>query len=187
MRALAILAALLLAGCVTAPHKTTHRLDFDDGVCSGTAVGKHVILSAEHCFTGSHTLAIDGKPVEVLQIVTDGNDHALATVSATFDDIATRGYAGQIGQHVHYWGNPAGLGGMYREGYISGTWVVAGKATNLIDVNGFYGDSGAGVFDADGHLIGVISVLYQNAESGYIKFMGIYPFKFTREQWEGAQ
>jgi hypothetical protein len=91
MRLLAILAAVFLAGCAVAPHKTTHRLEFDDGICSATAVGRHVLLSAAHCFEGAHTLKVDGVPVAVMQIVSDGSGHVLVTVSRSFTHVAQRG------------------------------------------------------------------------------------------------
>ena len=53
----------------------------------------------------------------------------------------------------------------------------------LLDVNGYYGDSGAGVFNTSGELIGVVSLLYQDNQNGYIKFMGMFPLKFTDAQW----
>ena len=183
MRNLAILAAALLAGCAIAPHKTTHRLAFDDGICSGTAVGRHTLLSASHCFAGEHSLSVDGNPVEVIKIITDGADHALVTVSVTFEDVAVRGQLAHVGDHVYYWGNPAGIADMYREGYVSGVWVIGGKSITLLSANGFFGDSGAGVFDTHGQLIGVVSVMYQTASGGYLKFMGLYPLKFTAAQW----
>jgi V8-like Glu-specific endopeptidase len=187
MRTLAILAAVMLAGCGAVPRKTTHRLTFGDGVCSATAVGRNTILSAAHCFEGAHSLSIDGVPVEVAKIVSDGSDHVLVTVSATFQDVAKRGHSTHVSDRVHYWGNPTGLHDLYREGYVAGVAIIGGKAVTLIDSNIFYGDSGAGVFDASSRLIGVVSVLYQDTNRGYIKFMGMYPLRFTAKQWAEVQ
>lgn len=187
MRLLAILAAVFLAGCAVAPHKTTHRLEFDDGICSATAVGRHVLLSATHCFKGAHALKVDGVPVAVTQIVSDGADHVLVTVSRSFAHVAVRGHPPHVGDHVRYWGNPAGLHDMYREGYVSGVVIVKGRAATMVSIAGFYGDSGAGVFDASGRLVGVVSILYQSTRGGYLKFMGMYPLQFTAKQWSGVR
>lgn len=183
MRLLAILAVLMLAGCAAPGVKVSHRLDFNDGVCSGTAVGRHTILSATHCFIGSKTLAVDGVPVSIVQLINDGNDHALAVVTMTFDAIAPIHAGTYSGQHVHYWGQPAALHTIYREGYVAGYVVDSGKQLALLDINGFGGDSGAGVFDADGSIVGVVSVIYQTSQGGYLKFMGLYPLKFAAKQW----
>lgn len=42
------------------------RLEMDgNGVCSGTAIGPHLILSATHCFVGMKALTVNGKDVKV--------------------------------------------------------------------------------------------------------------------------
>jgi hypothetical protein len=42
------------------------RLEINDnGVCSGTAIGPHLILSATHCFTELKTLKVNDKVVTV--------------------------------------------------------------------------------------------------------------------------
>jgi hypothetical protein len=187
MRLLAILAMFLLAGCAVSPHKTTHRLTFDDGICSATAVGTHTILGAEHCFKGAHKLDVDGVPVAVLKVMADGADHVLVIVTATFADVAQIGPVPDQGDAVHYWGNPSGLFDVYRAGYVAGSAVADGHVFQLVACDGFYGDSGAGVFDTHGQLVGVISLMYQNTDRGYIKFMGMYPLQFTAEQWAKIQ
>lgn len=90
MKFIAILlcAALTLLGCqslVSQSHRTTLALRMDDGTCSGTAVGRHVVLTASHCLVGQSHLAIDGKAVAVKKIISDGHDHSLVVVDRTFD------------------------------------------------------------------------------------------------------
>lgn len=42
------------------------RLEMDgNGVCSGTAIGPHLILSATHCFVGMKALTVNGKDAKV--------------------------------------------------------------------------------------------------------------------------
>lgn len=42
------------------------RLEMDgNGMCSGTAIGPHLILSATHCFVGMQALAVNGKDAKV--------------------------------------------------------------------------------------------------------------------------
>lgn len=42
------------------------RLEMDgNGVCSGTAIGPHLILSATHCFVGMKALTVNGKEAKV--------------------------------------------------------------------------------------------------------------------------
>lgn len=99
MRAFLIVLLLGLAGCATNPlvwvHDFTHHLTmkFEEGAgsCSGTAVGPHAILTAEHCLAHAEALAIDGKPVAVKSLILDGADHAIVVVDATFDHYAIIG------------------------------------------------------------------------------------------------
>lgn len=66
-------------------------------------------------------------------------------------------------------------------GYV-GKNALGGPWT-LYDLNGFFGDSGSGVFDADGYLVGVISMEYSQAfQDAYMKVMGSLPLKFTAQQ-----
>jgi hypothetical protein len=185
MRLIAILAAVFLAGCVSSCPRASHRLEFDDGVCSATAVGRHTLLSATHCFAGAHSLAVDGVPVQVLALIQDGNDHTLAIVSTTFTAIAELGHAPSVADPVHYWGEPGAMHDLYRKGYMSGDVVLDGHMIELFDVNGFFGDSGAALLDDQGRIVGVVSVLYQNTP--FLKFMGAYPLTFTAKQWASIQ
>jgi hypothetical protein len=183
MRLLAILAIFLLAGCAALPQNTAHRVDLKTGICSGTAVGTHTLLSAGHCFTDKHSILIDGKPAAVLNVIPDGADHVLVIVTATFTDIATRGQMPGVGGNVEYWGNPDGLHDIYRRGYIVGPVVVDDKYIVLLNANGAGGDSGAGVFNDAGQLVGVISLAWQDTQMVYLKFMGMQPLQFTAKQW----
>jgi len=90
MKLLAILlcATLTLVGCqsvVSRSHQATLALRMDHGTCSGTAVGKHVVLTASHCLLGETTLAVDGSTVAVKEVINDGHDHSLVVVDRSFD------------------------------------------------------------------------------------------------------
>lgn len=42
------------------------RLEMNgNGVCSGTSIGPHLILSATHCFVGMKALTVNGKDAKV--------------------------------------------------------------------------------------------------------------------------
>jgi len=57
----------------------------------------------------------------------------------------------------------------------------------MYDINGWFGDSGAGIFDRDGKLVGVISILYSTSDTQPMHLMGSLPLRFTAEQWRQAQ
>ena len=195
-RIAAFCVAMAILGCAYAhePTLTTMRLDFDDGTCSGTVVAPSVILSAGHCFETDEeendwgwkipaptSVLVDGYKVNILAVVKDGNDHALAKVDFVFSHYERIHKAPQVGAKVHWWGNPGGLNNVYREGYIASYH----HSDMIMDINGFFGDSGAGVFNEFEELVGVVSYINVNAHEG-MKFtlMGAKALEFTPLQYD---
>jgi V8-like Glu-specific endopeptidase len=175
--------------------QTTARLDFNDGTCSGTIVAPNVILSAAHCFEEEEdvmsyfglapqrtTMKVDGYQVKILAYVSDDNDHELVRVDYTFKQYSRLAKLPAVGAHVHYWGNPAGINNVYREGYVTGYH----NSAMMMDINGFFGDSGAGIFNSEGNVVGVISFIQVHPHGG-LKFslMGAAtPLEFTALQYD---
>lgn len=163
MRMLALTALLLVSGwtgCASVPshsrlQATTLRLQFERGICSGTAIARDVILSAQHCFKGGGALRfVNGQPVKVIGYGKD--EHDLATIrvtGVTFKTWARRGGSLTQGERVRFWGNPGGEHNVYREGYVS-------RATTdlvVLDMTICKGDSGAGIFNQRGEVVGVVT------------------------------
>lgn len=183
--------ALVALRALAAPPVTA-RLDLDDGICSGTIIAPSVILSAGHCFEDNGeedlfpvppptTMRVDGYQVKILAIVTDDADHALVKVDFVFHAHATLGTAPAVGAKVHYWGNPAGLRNVYREGYVTSYK----HSQMLMNVNGFFGDSGAGIFDEAGNIVGVVSYIEAIPHFHLVfEMMGAYPLEFTPLQYD---
>lgn len=186
MKFLCVLLALLLSGCADAHpgdfRNTALRLDLEGGgVCSGTAVGTNVLLTAQHCTDNSPIVAINGQPARALKIVKDGKDHVLVRVTMRFKHWAKVGSGPLTGDKVRWIGNPAGNEDVYREGYISR--VHTDEVWAQADT--FGGDSGAGVRCSDGRVCGVVSagkVWVHGAFS--FSVMVMYPVQFTRAQWK---
>jgi len=182
MKALCLLAVLVLGGSWATerpksdPHATTLRLEFSDGgLCSGTAVGRHTVLTATHCLEGGAVLRnINGKVASIARQEDDGKDHSLLVVSLAFEQFAQIGGVLGQGDQVEYWGNPSGLSDQYRRGVVSGY----GQGVVLIDANGWKGDSGAGVFKA-GKVVTVVSGLFERESFG---LMVVTTLEFTPKQ-----
>lgn len=184
MKFVAVLLVLLTGcgGCVSAPsvapvrsQDATLRLEYvDGGVCSGTAVGRHTVLTATHCQDGAQLWTVNGQVVSVLNQEDDGKDHTLLQVNIEFERFAQIGGALKQGDEFEYWGNPGGLANQYRRGVVSGE----GMGAVLLDVSGWKGDSGAGIFKG-GQVVTLITGLYERGSFG---LMVAFPLEFTPEQ-----
>lgn len=176
-----LLAALLLTGCSAPEVKPpppisalTFRIEIGESVCGATAIGPSKLLTASHCMTGYPLITIDGTAVGVRDVVHDGRDHAIVTVTRTFTVWAEVGPPPKVGDVVEYYGNPLMFRQLYRRGYVS---AVDSTAT-VLDVNGYHGDSGAGVFNTHGQVVGVISGMTK----GEFRVVAMFPFAFKPEE-----
>lgn len=181
-----LLLPVLLASCAAASDVEPMRgvavsLDMSGSTCSGTVVARDVILTAAHCFDAGRLTAINGTPANALRMVKDGRDHALVKVDRTFKRWAVRGKAPQEGETVRWIGNPGGMVRVYRNGYVA----QVENGVVLIDAPVFGGDSGSGVFNAKGQLVGVVSgaKVIRNIQMT-MQLAWLEPMSFTSKQWK---
>lgn len=181
---LPVLLFLAGCGCASLPshndlRATVHRLSFTKGLCSGTAISADTIITAQHCLKlGGALVAVDGLPVKVRGIGKDKRDTlTLRVTGITFAYWARMGPALTQGAQVRWWGSPAGMTDIYREGY------VARVLTNevLIDAIAFGGDSGSGIFDSQGRLIGVLTGIkwVRNGDGILFALVVMYPVELN--------
>jgi hypothetical protein len=98
---------------------------------------------------------INGQPAKVVRSWATGVDRLRVVVSGVrFDTWATLGIAKQ-GDHVRWWGQPQGAPFIYREGVVAAIFPDG----FLLDATICHGDSGSGLFNAAGELVGVISFM----------------------------
>lgn len=176
-------AVMALAGCgAHHTHALSVHLVAGDASCSGTIIGPHAILTATHCFDGV-PIKVDGETVRIRGRLDDGADHTIIMLDKTYPRWARVGNAPRQAQHVYYYGHPGGLIDQYREGRVSGKSSDHGRIFTLYDINGWFGDSGAGIFNDDGELVGVVNVLVSTGGSDPMHLMGSQPLRFTRDEW----
>ncbi|PJL41059.1 hypothetical protein B9Y78_08110 [Stenotrophomonas maltophilia] len=161
MRTLAVLLLASLAGCADARpsiERYTYRIGTQDGgLCSATAVGREVLLTAKHCIEATDSVIyIGGKRVEIKHIETDSRDHALLWVGQRFPVWAQFGPPPKVGDEIEFYGNSEGLNQVYRRGYVAaylGPYMYSDAMVGR-------GDSGAGVFNSSGQLVGMVSAVH---------------------------
>lgn len=126
--------------------------------CSGTVVNADpgVVLTAAHCLMPGFALRFNGRPAKALRIVAlsgESQDQALMRLDITFPGAAPLGPMPKEGNRARWWGNCCDRSNFYREGYV--TDVGADDFTLVGTI--WRGDSGAGVFNEAGELVGVVT------------------------------
>ena len=161
-----ILLALLLlvagCGCVSVPSHNALQ-DFyvniqafspaGGRICSGTKTGPAELTTAKHCVSGYALKLVNGVAVSVAGIRYKGEDEAVVTLSKPmFKAWAKRGPTPNPGDRVRYWGTPLGIPNVYREGIV----VAVTDKVIAADLRVCHGDSGAGLFNDRGEMVGVV-------------------------------
>lgn len=189
-----VLALLLCASACEAgpPYERTRgivvRMETGIGQCSATMVGPNLLLSAEHCGVSTPgRLLLDGVPVDVLEVATDGRDHVLIRVDTTFKRWAELGKPPRPGDAVYVIGSPEGLKKILRLGYFVGQVDAPSPEasvranTDLFDLEAGHGDSGAAIMDRKGRIIAVLTGGYTPTHD--FRLIRAIPLGFTAEQW----
>ena len=159
MKFCVLLILCLLTGCANAhpavnPRNFALRITTDRSVCSATAVSADEIETAAHCLAFP-LASIDGHKATIVASHATGIDRLRVKVAGVrFTKWAALGKAEQ-GTHVHWWGQPLGHPFVYREGVIAQVYPDG----VLVDGTICPGDSGSGLFDSAGKLVGVISFM----------------------------
>lgn len=184
------LLSLFFGGCHKAPkpksiapqisiqQKAAHLISFkgrnaddDIGFCTGTVVGHHAIMTADHCDIGagqmSDSLSLD-LAVNVYHIQkrwNDGRDHIIYGLDGpAFEDIIeVHQRDAKIGESVYYYGDPQA--DFPQHHYIG---KVASKPADVsevdrkagiayFDIDSLPGCSGSAIYGADGYIVGLVT------------------------------
>ena len=183
-------------------EKTSNITPDDAAGCSATAIGEHVLLTAQHCDIKDGLLYLDQdhagqKPIKISEKYYDKNDHMLLVVpDVTFKYYvkydASKVRSADQGEHVYLFGNPALIMDQYREGYATGiTQIPGNEMPDEVNASGPFtmmslsivgGDSGSSVYSSvDGQLVGITT---WGINGGM--FLGSYPLIFSQAQVDQA-
>lgn len=181
MKWIVLLALALVSGCAEGHPSTALRITFaSGGLCSATAVGPDLILSAEHCFDNDRLTSINGEPAYALKMVKDGRDHVLVRVSKKFKRWSQIGANPKQAQHATLVGNPAGLPFVYRECYVA---LVQDDQILWDGCETFGGDSGGGLMIGN-RVVGVITGMKRVVSPSGFQFVMVWtmPLRFSGKQ-----
>lgn len=162
--------------------------------CTGVWISEKEILTAGHCVEHDDAEGVDpsGRKVyyviqrEVKEVLDDPaalhlgkvkaweGDHDLALIVAVPEGIPPHevaDLAGEmpgIGEHIFVVGHPRGMYWTYAEGTVS-AYRNESSVGKVVQVNAtvWFGNSGGGVFDADGKLLGICSRLTKVPQMNY--------------------
>lgn len=181
-------------------HSTTHRVGVyqqfegnpkhhhgEVGHCSGSAIGPHALLTAQHCFHDSNLVRLDDqdKPVEIVAALIDGNDHVIYLLRYDFSSWAHVDQRPLVAKEpVKFWGAPGKNSDVFRVGYFDkmATEAEIDKKFKLqkFILPTFAGDSGSGIFDQYGNVVAVIT--YADESANELS----EPLQFTDDQLDIA-
>lgn len=182
MRLLALLLLALVGGCSGCASVPSHDelrslallLTWDRGedgldICGGTPVAADALETAQHCIANA-PMAVNGAAVKVKAVEVRGTDRVTITLTEPmFRRWAKIGPQPKQGDRMRWWGNPEGLADAYRVGWV----VSVGEGYIAVDAMVCKGDSGSGLFNDAGELVGVVS--QRVPEQGKCQFMVARP------------
>lgn len=159
---------------VTIQQKASHMLGMADkngdviGVCTGTVIGPHAILTADHCDHNEEfpKVKIDYsfQQYDIVLTETDGNEHTILILDGPeFHDIAPYNVrTAKIGEHAYIVGNGGReYPGVRKDGKVIEEYDPSevDKAAGIayFDIHWIPGDSGSAIYGLDGSIVALVT------------------------------
>lgn len=148
---------------ITTSRTNTEGVLTVSGFGSGVVVGRHgYVVTCWHVVDGEEAFSVAGD-VAVLVAKDVARDLALIKVEREYTDIATWGDSSTLlpGDFVFAIGYPYDIAELATFGYVSNTgWSLEDKPYLITDASINPGNSGGGLFDSEGHFVGMPARCY---------------------------
>lgn len=169
---------------------TLSTVEGDQTICTGVAVGKHVVSTAKHCLEGGIPRFNHLECPNDYVFADDGTDNVLIWTCQTFSHYTSFAKGSpKIGERVQQWGHVLGLPLLYREGYLSRIQQTADEGfyplstIYIWDIQDAGGDSGSAIFNSKGEVVCNTSHGVMDKWAWpHFALMACFPPKFTDEQ-----
>lgn len=187
---------------ITPERRATHMITYYDdnkapsGMCTGTAVGPHALLTALHCDEGDEdTISLDlaVHKYHIIGIIYDGRDHIIYHLDGpAFTNVVTvKEREAVLGEVVTSYGD--GHRDFPQHTYYGKTIVDdnGGDTSEIDKADGAHcfslpvvpGDSGSAVYGTDGSIVALVTYGGTNDETGVQSAIG-FALAFTPQELE---
>ncbi len=180
-------------------HSTGMIVTYDDETqrwrvkCSGVWISKHYMLTAHHCvadeqrtdvlarsdYGASMSKVVEAWEAEVVKVDAI-NDLAIVKVGlpSEHETAALAWYGPTAGDTVHVVGHTMGLPWSYSAGVVGAVRTMPNVDEHDVEVvqvasAASFGNSGGGVYNADGELVGICSFTMQNTQLSFFVHLDV--------------
>lgn len=155
---------------------TVNELGKERVYCGGIWVGADTVITADHCVEGVKKVRVMLSGGGIYDGLVDREDRVgdlgrIRVYGVSGHGIALVGGRGKVGDRLHIIGHARGLNFSYLQGWVSGyREMEMDRGTGeymQVTAPIYYGDSGGGVFNERGELVGVTSFIYKVPNVGF--------------------
>lgn len=155
---------------------TVNELGKERVYCGGIWVSGDMVVTADHCVEGVKRVRVMMYGGGIYDGLVEREDRVgdlgrIRVNGVGVHGVAVIGGRGKVGDRLHIIGHARGLNFSYLQGWVSGyrEMEMDRGVSEYMQVTApiYYGDSGGGIFNESGELVGVTSFIYKVPNVGF--------------------